>query len=229
VLKTTSRDPIDSFASVTEELGSMKSDRAFSIRPDLVENLERTWVNLAGPGAVWTGAERLAIAAEARRARNQEPPGDVLPPPAIEAARLLAADPAAARRSWVESLVADGLDYERYVELLGVVARLVAVDTFSEALGMPLTPLLEPTAGDPTGETDTAAGRAKGWVPVVGGTSITQALSLIPSENAELERFHGPMYLTFKEMSDPVIARGLTRPQMELVASRTSAFNECFY
>jgi hypothetical protein len=142
---------------------------------------------------------------------------------------LLAADPAAARHNWLESLLADGLDYERYIELLGVVARLVAVDTFSEALSLPLTPLPEPTAGEPTGETDTRARPSKGWVPVVGGTSITQALSLIPSENAELERFHGPMYLTFKEMSDPAVARGLTRPQMELVASRTSAFNECFY
>ena len=142
---------------------------------------------------------------------------------------MLAADPAAARRTWLESLLADGLDNERYIELLGVVARLVAVDTFSEALGLPLTPFPERTAGEPTGETDTSARPGKGWVPVVGGTSITQALSLIPSENAELERFHGPMYLTFQEMSDPAIARGLTRPQMELVASRTSAFNECFY
>ena len=207
----------------------MDNDRTISIRPDLVANLERTWANLAGPGAVWTGAERLAIAAEARRARNQEPPGEVLPPPAIEAARLLGADPPAARRSWLESLVADGLDYQRYIELLGVVARLVAVDTFSEALGLSPTPLPDPAAGDPTGETDTAARPGKGWVPVVGGTSVTQALSLIPSENAELERFHGPMYLTFEEMSDPLIARALTRPQMELVASRTSAFNECFY
>lgn len=207
----------------------MNHEPQISFRSDLVENLEKTWANLAGPGAVWTGAERLAIAAEARRARNQEPSGDVLPPPAIEAARLLAADPAAARRSWLESLIADGLDYERYVELLGVVARLVAVDTFSEALGLSPTPLPETVAGRPTGETDPTARPARGWVPVVGGTSITQALSLIPSENAELERFHGPMYLTFEEMSDPLIARGLTRPQMELVASRTSAFNECFY
>ena len=207
----------------------MNQERQISIRSDLVESLERTWANLAGPGAVWTGAERVAIAAAARRARLHEPPGTGLPPAAISAARLLAADPAAARRSWLESLIDDGLDYERYIELLAVVARLVAVDTFSEALGLSPTPLPQPASGEPTGETDPAARPAKGWVPVVGGTSITQALSLVPSEHAELERFHGPMYLTFEEMSDPVVARGLTRPQMELVASRTSAFNECFY
>lgn len=64
---------------------------------------------------------------------------------------------------------------------------------------------------------------------MVGTASITQALSLVPAENAALERYHGPMYLTFDEMADPGIERALTRPQMELVAARTSAVNECFY
>ena len=195
----------------------------------LVENFERTWAHLAGPGAVWTGAERLAIAAEVRRARAGEDSGSGLPRPALEAARLLAADPAAARRSWVEGLVAGGLDLARYVELLGVVGRLVAVDTFHEALGMPLSPLPGALSGEPTGDLADDTRRGKGWVPMVGGSSITQALSLVPVENEELERFHGPMYLRFDEMSDPQIVRDLTRTQMELVAARTSAVNECFY
>ena len=200
-----------------------------SIRSDLIENLQQSWANLVGPGAVWTGPERLAIVAEARRARNQEAPGSALSGAATEAARLLAADPAAARRGWVEGIVAAGLGYEGYVELLGVVSRLVAVDTLSEALGLGVEPLPESVSGEPSGEVSAQARPGKGWVPMVGGTSITQALSLIPSENAELERFHGPMYLTFDQMSDPTFTRGLTRPQMELVASRTSAINECFF
>lgn len=200
-----------------------------AIRSDLSENLRQSWANLAGPGAVWTGPERLAIVAEARRARNQEAPRSALSGAATEAARLLAAHPATARRGWVEGLVAAGLGYESYVELLGVVSRLVAIDTFCEALGLGVEPLPEPVSGEPTGEVSTQARPGKGWVPMVGGTSITQALSLIPSENAELERFHGPMYLTFNQMSDPAFTRGLTRPQMELVAARTSAINECFY
>ncbi len=200
-----------------------------SIGPDLIDNFERTWANLAGPGAVWTGAERLEIAAEARRARAGQPAGSVLPDGAIEAARLLAAHPAAARRGWVEGLVGGDLDEPRFVELLGVVGRLVAVDTFYEALGMDLVPLPDALPGKPTGEVATVARRGKGWVPMVGGTSITRALSLVPAENEELERFHGPMYLRFDEMSDPHVIRGLTRSQMELVAARTSAVNECFY
>ena len=199
------------------------------IRPDLIANFERTYANLAAPGAHWTGAERLAMVAITRQAHNQELSGPGLPPPAVEAVRVLAAHPADARRSWVETLTAHGLDHSRYVELLGVVARAVGTDTFFEALGLPLRPLPEPVTGEPTGQIATEARAGKGWVPMVGGTSITQALSLVPSENAELEQFHGSMYLAFDQMSDPTFTRGLTRPQMELVAARTSAVNECFY
>ena len=201
----------------------------FPVRADLVENFEQTWANLATPGAVWAGADRVAIAKEARRARNQDPPAYELPAAGIEAVRLLASDPATARRGWVENLVRAGLNQANYIELLGITARLVAVDTFYEALGLPLAPLPEPRPGLPTGEVSTTARPGRAWLPMVGGTSITQALSLVPSENTELERFHGPMYLTFRQMADPAITRGLTRPQMELVAARTSAVNECFY
>ena len=40
----------------------------YDIRPDLLESHRETWHRLAGPGTWWTGAERLAIAAETRRA-----------------------------------------------------------------------------------------------------------------------------------------------------------------
>jgi hypothetical protein len=198
------------------------------MRPDLVDNLARTFANVAAAGATWTGGERLAIAAEARRARSGEPPSGTLPAEATEAVRLLADRPAEARREWVARLVAGGLGYPRYVEIVGVVSRVVAADTLCEALGRAVEPLPEAVAGEPSGEIAEGA-PGKAWVPMVGRTSITQALSLIPAENAELERFHGPMYLTFEEMSQPTIARGLNRPQMELLAARTSAFNECFY
>ena len=198
------------------------------MKPEVTDNLVRTFANIAAPGATWTGRERLAIAAEARRGRSGDPPLGTLPAEATEAARLLADRPAKARRRWVEDLVA-GLGYPRYVEIVGIVSRVVAADSFREALGQAVELLPEAVAGEPSGEIAEEARPGKGWVPMVGGTSITQALSLVPAENAELERFHGPMYLTFEEMSQPTIVRELTRPQMELVAARTSAFNECFY
>jgi hypothetical protein len=195
----------------------------------LIDNLERSWAVLASPGTVWTGAQRLAIVAEARRARTGETPAGDLPPAAGDAARLLAAHPATARREWVEGLADRGLDEPHYVELLGVVSRLAAIDSFHEALGLPLAEIPDPRPGEPSGAVSDLARSGKGWVPMVGGTSIIQALSLVPAENEELERFHGPMYLFYDEMPNPHVTRGLTRPQMELVAARTSALNECFY
>jgi len=64
---------------------------------------------------------------------------------------------------------------------------------------------------------------------MVGGASIVQALSAVPSEAEAQEDMHGPLYLTYAQMQDLQFVRGLTRPQMELVAARTSALNECFY
>ena len=58
---------------------------------------------------------------------------------------------------------------------------------------------------------------------------IPISLSAVPAEMAALEALHGPAYLAYDEMQDPAHTRGLTRAQMELVAARTSAINECFY
>jgi alkylhydroperoxidase family enzyme len=145
------------------------------------------------------------------------------------AARKVAARPASIRRHWVDALVRDGLDPARYVELVGIVSRAVAIDTVLEALGLEVEPLPQPVAGDPSEDVDQRAGKVKAWVPMVGGASITQALSMVPAENAKLEALHGALYLSFEEMADPKPGKELTRPQMELVAARTSAYNECFY
>lgn len=199
------------------------------VRPGLAASLTPIWQRLGSPGASWTGAERVTMIAEARAARSgTEPTGD-LDPVTTRAVRTVASRPAAIRRGWVTHLVDDGLDHARYVELVGVVSRAVAIDTLLEALALEVEPLPEPLGGDPSDDIDGRARLGKAWVPMVGGASITQALSLVPAENAELERLHGRLYLTFEEMSDPAIHKGLSRPQMELVAARTSAHNECFY
>jgi hypothetical protein len=199
------------------------------VRPDLGLQLDDTWRALGAAGARWTGAERVRIIAEARAARLDTVPTRELDDATTRAARAVAAHPASIRQRWVGELAADGLGPDHYVELVAVVSRAVAIDTLLEGLGLPVEPLPEPVAGDPSGEVDHRARRAAAWVPMVGGASITQALSLVPTANAELERLHGTLYLTFEEMSEVEPGKDLSRPQMELVAARTSAHNECFY
>jgi len=200
------------------------------VRPDLPAALGRVWDVLAGPGATWTGAERVAIAAAARRAYDGNPPEEAgLPPAAADAAARLHSRPASIRRSTVDGYRETGLDDAHYVELVGVVSRLAAADAVMRVFGLPLVPLPNPVDGTPTGEVDAAARRGPAHVPMVGGASIPQALSLVPAEAAAQEQLHGPLYLTYEEMADLAYVRGLDRTRMELVAARTSAINECFY
>ncbi len=53
----------------------------------------------------------------------------------------------------------------------------------------------------------------------------------LPREAAAVRALHAGLYLDYDEVldlkRDP--GRTLTRPQMELVAARTSWLNECFY
>ncbi len=198
------------------------------VRSDIREAFSREWDRLAAPGAFWTGAERVAIAGTARTARGLESGVPELPVPAATAARLLAVQPAAARRGQVDAWVGE-LGAERYVELVGVVSRLAAVDSFHRGVNAGLPALPEPVRGSPSGEADPAARTGPAWVPMVGGASVVFALSLVPPESAAQEEMHGSLYLTYQGMEDLEFVRGLTRTQMELVAARTSAINECFY
>ncbi len=171
----------------------------------------------------------MEIAASARAARQGSPPEQwSLPSSALQAASLLGATPARASRSWAESTIAD-LGPGPYVELVGVVSRTAAVDSFYRAVGSALARFPDPVAGDPSGVVDQAARLGAAWVPMVGGSSIVGALSAVPPEAEAQEDMHGPLYLTYEQMGDLQFERGLSRPQMELVAARTSALNECFY
>ncbi len=200
------------------------------VRIDLAAGLARVWDVMAAPGASWTGEERVAIAAAAREAFDGEDadPG-ILPPIAVRAAGRLHSDPASIGAATVDQFRNEGLDDARYVELIGVVARLAAADGVMRALGLPPAPLPTASEGSPTGEINHTARRGPAHVPMVGGASIPQALSLVPAESAAQEELHGPLYMTYEGMADLAFTRGLDRTRMELVAARTSAINECFY
>ena len=200
------------------------SDIAAGLRPELLSGLQRLWSVMAAPGTWWSGAERVAIAAAAR--------GDgsgALPITAAGAARTIYADITSTSRDWVESLVEAGLPMPAFVEIIGIVSRLSAVDEFTRALGVPLEPLPEPGPGEPARLPTPQARPGRLWVPTVGVMSITNALSLVPAESAAQEKIHGPLYMSYEQMADDAFERELNRAQMELVAARVSAINECFY
>jgi alkylhydroperoxidase family enzyme len=202
------------------------------IRENLADAFRHVWGHLSTAGTWWSGPERVAIAEIARAAYQDQPipEGDLLPVPAREAAALVGKQPSAITAELIQTWEIAGLDATQYVELIAVAAQVTTVDTFHRAMGLELEPLPYPQSGTPSRELPAVPARkTRAWVPMVGPPTIPTSLSAVPNEMAALEALHGPAYLTYEEMSDPTIQKGLSRAQMELVAARTSAINECFF
>jgi hypothetical protein len=66
-----------------------------------------------------------------------------------------------------------------------------------------------------------------GDIPIV--PHIMQALSVVPDEARALRRSSEAHYVPMVHLGNPTVGRNLERMQIELVAARVSALNECFY
>ena len=203
---------------------------ALPLGSDYIEGLNREWETLAAAGTWWTGAERIAIAAVARAARHGENLPEVdLAAPAIEAAATLSARPHVDGH-WVQELTEQGLAAEQYVEILGIVARLAAVDSFTYGIGIAQSqPLPSPRHGEPSREPNPEAAMNGALAPTAGPPGAPSALSAVPAEVDAMFALHSVLYLSLEEMMDLSIVKDLTRAQMELIAARTSLLNDCFY
>lgn len=164
----------------------------------------------------------------------------------VDAVHRIRTDSGRLSKAWFERVCSGGLDEGRYVELVSVVSLLAGLDFFARALGVP--PLALPAAlpGEPTRRWPESARRGTAWVPVIAPEdargpeadlygaapfvpNIIRALSLVPDEARALQRSSNAHYLPVAQIEDPSARRALDRMQMELVASRVSALNQCFY
>lgn len=186
---------------------------------------------IASPGSFFAGPERLAMAAHARGARGLTRTSSDLPPVVADTAARVAADAMATRQSHIETWVRDGRDVLAYVELVSVVAQIAGIDSYRVGLGADLDPLPDPVDGAPAPEVAEGASTMNAWVPTVGVALAPTALSALPCEKTTKESLGAAWYLTDDVIHQYDIEPGreLTRPQMELVAARTSWLNECFF
>ena len=235
------------------------------VRDDLTSAHQRVWRRLAAPGTWWDGATRVAIAAEARAARNcalcrkrkvalspnavqgKHDAPSALSPALVEVIHRIATDQSRLTRSFYETALENGLSDGEYVETVAVVATLHAVDGFTKALGLPLFSLPDPQAGEPSRHRPIGARTDRAWVPTVapedvseaeaglyeglGGANIHRALSLVPDE--AMNFFHhldAAQYLPDAALRDfGTEYRDLTHAQIEFLAARVSAINQCVY
>jgi hypothetical protein len=154
------------------------------IREDLAAQIDSAWERLRRPGTWWPGAERLAIAAEARQAENcrlcrkrkaalspytvagEHDHLGVLPAAAIEAIHRLKTDAGRITETWLRVLIdhADSLAETQYVEIVAIVAIVTGLDTFDDALGRPRRFLPSAIEGLPTRQRPAGVQRNLAWV-----------------------------------------------------------------
>lgn len=187
--------------------------------------------HLAAPGSFFSGAERLAIAQHVRVVRGLATSAPELPAIVAEAAARVAVEAITVRPPQIEAWVADGRDVLAYVELVAVVAKICSLDSYRNGLGVELDPLPAPVPGEPVLEIDENAKKMNAWVPTVGVALAPTSLSALPKEKASKAALGATWYINDKQVHqyDVEPGRELSRAQMELVASRTSWLNECFF
>ncbi|MBT3551958.1 MAG: hypothetical protein HN485_12560 [Rhodospirillaceae bacterium] len=178
-----------------------------SIRDDLIGAQARFWEHLAAPGTWLSGAERVAIAAEARGVRNCDfckiqkdalSPNSIqdthqsstdLAPNMVEVIHRIVSDPGRLTEAWVRGVVDSGISDGAYVETVGLIATAMVMDTFAAGIGHDDVPLPAPAAGEPSRYTSSGAKRAAAWVPITEPEDITEEDGdLYPGRSAYIQR-----------------------------------------
>jgi hypothetical protein len=200
------------------------------VRQDLKIAYGTIWAHLGGPGPTLTGSQRASLAAFVRAARSGDTPAwPDLPASVLNLAALLFTQPGKVDRSTVRAAADDAGD-PMTVEIISIVSMLAAVDGGHRGLSAELEPLPTPREEPPTGIIAEGLKQRRTHVPMPEG-AIPLALDLLPEVGKVFQDSFGPQYMTEPEMGFDDFSRtpGLNRAQIEVVSSRTSLHNKCFY
>lgn len=234
------------------------------VRDAVAAALPRVWSHIGQPGTWLTAAQRVAVAAEARNARNcalcvarkealspyavdgeHDSLGN-LPALWVEVIHRIMTDPARIARHWYEEVTSTDLLTDRdYVEIVGVTVTVVAVDTLCRAVGMAPPALPTPQPGAPSRQEPDGLDRSLAYVPTLdpavdaplqrefyqgSAAHIRRALTYVPATARDFWDMAIPLYLSGPEMRDfDTEYRAISHAQIELVAGRVSAINQCVY
>ena len=181
-------------------------------------------------------------------AQGEHDSSSELPPAAVEVAHRVTTDPGRLARSWFDGVIAEGLSEGQYVEIISIVVTLVSIDDFCRALGLPLHALPTPLPGEPSHHVPEGLSQGEAWIPMIangrasgsdadlfgdfpGGRTgnVIRAMSLVPDAVRELNDLSASHYMDPKGLVNLRRGRSIDRMQIEFIAGRVSALNECFY
>ena len=157
----------------------------------------------------------------------------------------IVADPGRLTHAWYRRMLTSGIADTEYVEIVSVIAHVTAIDTFAYGLGIPVQPLQAPQPGAPSRYRPAEARQNEAWAPNIAWdehgpneadyfagrpANIRRALTLVPDEAGSFFELVGHQYLPGPAMRDfGCEYRAITHAQIELLAGRISAINQCVY
>lgn len=163
----------------------------------------------------------------------------------VEAIHRLSTDPGRLSQAWVDGLIAEGLSDGAYIEIAGIVAMTMMMDAFTWAAGTAPGEVPKPEPGDPSGYRPPGARKADAWVALVSPDDVVEsdgdlygvmspgvhrALSLVPDSKRAYWELGEPHYIPMSELRNAdTQVRAISRAQIEILASRTSALHQCVY
>lgn len=163
----------------------------------------------------------------------------------VDVIHRLTTDPSRLTGDWVAELTSQTISKGQYVEIISVVVTTLCIDSFNKALGFELEPLPVAQEGEPTRYTPDGLETDTGWVPMIRDLSddesdlwppersanVIRAMSLVPDAVRLLKSLSGAQYLAMRDVANPTAGggRNISRGQIEFIAARVSAINECFY
>jgi hypothetical protein len=221
-----------------------------SVRSDLEAAQRDAWAAIGQAGPCWSGVQRHELATTALAALQGAPalppwvapstvPGALphqaqAPERAHDAVYRIAAHAGTLTAAWHADIAAE-VGALAYVELVSLTCTVAAVWSFRRVAGLDTWALPAPVPGAPTRQVAaTIVQPMLNWVPVAAPAdlraAVVQAFTALPSEHERIWSLADAQYIPDLEMVDPRWSRGpLSRPQMELVATRVAQLRQCFF
>lgn len=177
---------------------------------------------------------------DGEHATLEELPGDW-----VEVIHRVATDSGRVTHSWLNKMLSRGIPDTHYVEIVAIIAQITAIDTFTHAVGFEPYPLPESEDGEPSRYRPAEARVTDAWVPTIvweeagpheadfmsgPGSNIRRALTLVPDEARSFFGLGHHQYWPRDAYHDLTGQfRAISRQQIELLAGRISAINQCAY
>lgn len=169
-----------------------------------------------------------------------------LPDGLVEIVHRVITDNGRLTKAWYDGIIEQGVTAEEYIETLGIALHVLLIDEFCRAIGHPLNSLPQPLTGEPSQYRPANTENDIAWVPMLPVSiesgpdtdlseriylKVIRALSLVPDNVRTVIDLLGIHYLDLEDIDklEKPSPRALDRIQIEIIAARVSAFNDCFY